>query len=105
MIELDIERTIGLELERIAMHIGDLSNMCIGLAYQLGAAVFGALRTPTINYSQLWCGNRFGKGLIRVGGTHYPLERNSRTRFSNSSKILKAGSRRWRQNYLLYPAR
>ena len=72
---LDIERTIGLELERIAMHIGDLSNMCIGLAYQLGAAVFGALRTPTINYSQLWCGNRFGKGLIRVGGTHYPLEK------------------------------
>ncbi len=70
---LKIERTIGLELERIAMHIGDLSNMCIGLAYQLGASVFGALRTPTINYSQLWCGNRFGKGLIRVGGTHYPL--------------------------------
>ena len=71
--QLDIERTIGLELERLAMHIGDLSNMCIGLAYQLGAAVFGALRTPTINYSQLWCGNRFGKGLIRAGGTHYPL--------------------------------
>jgi Ni,Fe-hydrogenase III large subunit len=70
---LSIERAIGLELERIAMHIGDLSNMCIGLAYQLGASVFGALRTPTINYSQLWCGNRFGKGLIRVGGTHYPL--------------------------------
>jgi Ni,Fe-hydrogenase III large subunit len=70
---LMIERTIGLELERIAMHIGDLSNLCIGLAYQLGASVFGALRTPTINYSQLWCGNRFGKGLIRVGGSHYPL--------------------------------
>lgn len=70
---LKIERTIGLELERIAMHVGDLSNMCIGLAYQLGASVFGALRTPTINYSQLWCGNRFGKGLIRVGGTRYPM--------------------------------
>ncbi len=70
---LNCERSIGLELERIAMHIGDLSNMCVGLAYQLGASVFGALRTPTINYAQLWCGNRFGKGLIRVGGTHYPL--------------------------------
>jgi hypothetical protein len=30
---LIIERTIGLELERIAMHIGDMSNLCIGLAY------------------------------------------------------------------------
>lgn len=70
---LSIERSIGLELERIAMHVGDLSNMCIGLAYQLGASVFGALRTPIINYTQRWCGNRFGKGLIRTGGSHYPL--------------------------------
>jgi Ni,Fe-hydrogenase III large subunit len=70
---LSIERSIALELERIAMHIGDLSNMCVGLAYQLGSSVFGALRTPVINYSQRWCGNRFGKGVIRTGGSHYPL--------------------------------
>ena len=70
---LELERSVGLELERIAMHIGDLSNMNIGMAYQLGASVFGALRTPAINHTQLWCGNRFGKSLIRVGGTHFPL--------------------------------
>lgn len=70
---LEIERTIGLELERIAVHIGDLGNMNIGLAYQLAASVFGTLRTPVINYTQTWCGNRFGKGLNRIGGTHYPF--------------------------------
>jgi Ni,Fe-hydrogenase III large subunit len=70
---LDIERTIALELERIAMHVGDLGNLNIGLAYQLASSVFGTLRTPVINYTQTWCGNRFGKGLIRVGGTHYPF--------------------------------
>jgi Ni,Fe-hydrogenase III large subunit len=70
---LEIERTIALELERIAMHVGDLGNMNIGLAYQLASSVFGTLRTPVINYTQTWCGNRFGKGLNRVGGTHYPL--------------------------------
>jgi Ni,Fe-hydrogenase III large subunit len=70
---LDIERAIALELERIAMHLGDLGNMNIGLAYQLASSVFGTLRTPVINYTQTWCGNRFGKGLTRVGGTHYPL--------------------------------
>lgn len=70
---LDLERTIGLELERIAMHVGDLGNLNIGTAYQLAASVFGTLRTPAINYTQTWCGNRFGKGLIRVGGSHYPL--------------------------------
>ena len=70
---LEIERTIALELERIAMHVGDLGNMNIGLAYQLASSVFGTLRTPVINYTQTWCGNRFGKGINRVGGTHYPL--------------------------------
>jgi Ni,Fe-hydrogenase III large subunit len=70
---LILERTVALEMERLAMHIGDLSNMNIGMAYQLGASVFGALRTPAINHMQLWCGNRFGKSLIRAGGTNYPL--------------------------------
>lgn len=71
--DLAIERTIALELERVAMALFDLSNLNVGTAYQLASSVYGALRTPVINYFQAWCGNRFGKGLIRVGGTHYPL--------------------------------
>ena len=70
---LDAERAIALELERIAVHTGDISALCTDVAYQLGTAVFGALRTPLINYTQTWCGNRFGKGLIRTGGSHYSL--------------------------------
>ncbi|MCF6182551.1 NADH-quinone oxidoreductase subunit C [Lutibacter sp.] len=70
---LTIERSIALELERIAIHTGDLSGMCTDVAYQLGSAVFSGLRTPIINFTQRWCGNRFGKGLIRIGGTYYPL--------------------------------
>lgn len=70
---LDAERAIALELERIAVHTGDISALCTDVAYQLGAAVFGALRTPIINFTQAWCGNRFGRGLIRTGGSHYPL--------------------------------
>jgi Ni,Fe-hydrogenase III large subunit len=69
---LDAERAIALELERIAIHTGDISALCTDVAYQLGT-VFGALRTPLINFTQDWCGNRFGKGLIRTGGSHYPL--------------------------------
>jgi hypothetical protein len=55
---LKIERTIGLELERIAMHIGDLSNLCIGLAYQLGLGLVRELRPSTIHSS----GTNVGKG-------------------------------------------
>ena len=69
---LQIERAIALELERVAVHIGDTAAMCTDVAYQLGQVVNEALRTTIINTTQLWCGNRFGKGLIRPAGTNYP---------------------------------
>lgn len=64
-------RTVALELERIAVHTGNLSAICNDIAYQLGSSVFGRLRTPLINYFQEWCGNRLAKGLIRVGRNPY----------------------------------
>lgn len=70
---LQIERCIALELERIAVHIGDTAALCGDVAYQLGQVACEALRTTIINTTQLWCGNRFGKGLIRPGGTNYPM--------------------------------
>lgn len=71
--ELQNERIIALELERIAMHIGDTAALCGDVGYQIGQAVCEALRTIVINTTQDWCGNRFGKGLVRPGGTNYPL--------------------------------
>ncbi len=71
--DLVYARTIALELERIAIHIGDLSAQCTDIAYQLGSSVFGALRTPAINYFQFWCGNRFARTLIRPFHQPYPL--------------------------------
>jgi len=68
-----IERSIALELERIAIHTGDIGALCVDAAYYFGANVFGVLRTPIINFMQLWCGNRFGKSLVRIGGTHFPF--------------------------------
>lgn len=68
-----LARTIAAELERIAIHTGDLSAICTDVAYQLGSSVFGRLRTPVINTFQTWCGNRLAKGLIRVGKNQYPI--------------------------------
>jgi Ni,Fe-hydrogenase III large subunit/NADH:ubiquinone oxidoreductase subunit C len=70
---LQIERCIALEMERIAMHIGDTAALCGDVAYQFGQVTCEALRTLVINAMQDWCGNRFAKGLIRPGGTNYPL--------------------------------
>jgi Ni,Fe-hydrogenase III large subunit len=74
--KLSAERIIALELERIAVHIGDTAALCTDIAYQLGQVVNEALRTIIINTTQLWCGNRFGKGMIRPGGSNYPLTDN-----------------------------
>ncbi|HOK61222.1 MAG: NADH-quinone oxidoreductase subunit C [Tenuifilum sp.] len=71
--EIDFYRTLALELERIAIHTGDLSAICTDIAYQLGSSVFGRLRTPIINFIQEWGGNRLSKGLIRPGKTQFPF--------------------------------
>jgi Ni,Fe-hydrogenase III large subunit len=71
--EVLLSRSIAQELERIAVHTGDLSAICADVAYQLGSSVFGRLRTPVINFFQEWCGNRLAKGLIRAGYNPYPF--------------------------------
>ena len=70
---IDTERFIALELERIALHIADTGGLSTDIGYQLGQVACEALRTVVINTTQGWCGNRFGKGLIRPFGTNYPL--------------------------------
>src|SRR6185503_10142887 len=67
------DRTLALELERLAIHTGDLSAICTDIGYQLGSAVFGRLRTPLVNFMQEWCGNRLSKGLIRPKKTNFPF--------------------------------
>jgi len=71
--DIQFVRSLALELERIAVHTGDLSAICGDIAYQLGASVFGRLRTPIINFLQSWCGNRFAKSLIKADRCLYPF--------------------------------
>jgi len=70
---LQYARTVALELERMAIHTGDMAAMCADMGYQLGNAVYGRLRTPLVNFFQEWCGNRLAKGLIRAGKSNYPF--------------------------------
>ena len=66
-------RTIALELERIVVHLGDLSALSGDVAYLTGNSVFGALRTRVINTTMSICGNRFGRGLLAIGGVNYNI--------------------------------
>jgi Ni,Fe-hydrogenase III large subunit len=66
-------RAIALELERIAIHLGDLSALAGDVAYLTGNAVFGALRTKVINTTMVICGNRLGRGLLTLGGVNFDI--------------------------------
>lgn len=71
---LYMEREIALELERMAVNIGDAGAMMGDIAHQLGLVSCEALRTMVINTTQRLCGNRFGRTLIRPGGSHYRID-------------------------------
>ncbi len=61
-------RSIALELERIANHIGDLGALSGDVAFNPPAAYFGRIRGEFLNLLQVLCGNRFGKSLVLPGG-------------------------------------
>lgn len=80
---LSWQRSVSMEIERIAIHTGDLAAICTDVAYQLGNAVLGRLRTPMVNFMQEWCGNRLGKSLVRPFGTFYDFTPSLRDRLLN----------------------
>ena len=69
----EIIRLIGLEMERCAIHIGDLGAIAGDCAYLMGASIFGVTRTLVINTMLEICGSRFGRGLITVGGDNFDI--------------------------------
>lgn len=70
----EVIRSIALELERVAMHIGDLGALANDVAYLMGNAVCGATRTLVINSLLAICGSRFGRGLICPGGVLFDID-------------------------------
>jgi Ni,Fe-hydrogenase III large subunit len=67
-------RMIGLELERLANHTGDLGAMANDVAFLPTASACGKIRGDFLNLTALLCGNRFGRGLVRPGGCRFDLE-------------------------------
>jgi Ni,Fe-hydrogenase III large subunit/Ni,Fe-hydrogenase III component G len=66
-------RTIGLELERLYNHIGDLGNMCAGVGFAVAAAMGARLKDDLQRLNERLAGNRFLRGLCTIGGVRRDL--------------------------------
>ena len=68
-----IIRLVALEMERMAMHVGDIGAVAGDVAFSLGAEVLGVTRTLVINTMLELTGSRFGKGLMKLGGVNFDI--------------------------------
>lgn len=84
-------RLIALELERAAMHIGDLGALSGDVGYLPGNSSYGATRTLVINSLLAICGSRFGRGLIKAGGVSFDIDQSVKERvLSNLAAAAKS---------------
>ncbi len=81
-------RTIGLELERISNHVGDLGALSGDVAFLPPANYCGRMRGDFLNMSLWLCGNRFGKSLVRPGGVGLALVDADRSTLTGRIKEL-----------------
>ncbi|MFI5384741.1 MAG: NADH-quinone oxidoreductase subunit C [Fimbriimonadales bacterium] len=77
-------RTIGLELERVANHIGDLGALCGDIGFSAGASLFAPLRGAVLGLAELVTGSRLQRYYVLPGGVSRDLPDGSRRKLGKA---------------------
>jgi Ni,Fe-hydrogenase III large subunit len=77
-------REIGLELERLANHVGDIGALAADIGYLPTSSFCGRIRGDYLNMTALICGSRFGRGMVRPGGLLFNIDEQRRKRLQDS---------------------
>jgi Ni,Fe-hydrogenase III large subunit/Ni,Fe-hydrogenase III component G len=67
-------RSLALEIERLASHLGDLGGLSADIGYSAGAALFARLRGSALGLGELLTGNRLQRGYVAPGGVTRDLD-------------------------------
>jgi Ni,Fe-hydrogenase III large subunit/Ni,Fe-hydrogenase III component G len=68
-------RTVGLELERLYNHVGDIGNIAAGGSYHFGNSAGLRIKEPLQQLNERLSGSRFLRGLVLPGGVRQDLTR------------------------------